>query len=116
MQRDFGTTINADVVIGAQTELVNLGRVAKINGNLIIQRSNITSNDLHELRLLKEVRDAFVIDNVPAFNGLFGLSKLQRVGALVLERLPLVTTLASFRNSAYSGVDIERVPALTTLN
>ncbi|MEP6834843.1 MAG: Ig-like domain-containing protein [Gemmatimonas sp.] len=114
--REFGTTINGDVVIGSQLALQQLNNVSKITGNLIIATANVTSSDLHELRLLKEVGGAFFVRDVPNFTGLFGLSKLQRVGSLTLRNLPLVTTLASFRNTAYAGLDIEALPALASLS
>jgi hypothetical protein len=136
--RQFGRTINADVIVNSQAGLAGLVGVSRINGNLSIG-GPITSTDLSELTQLNTVTGRLQIFDTPSLRSLAGLANLRVVGDLTLGRLvnvtdftplsgvpavatltltgmPQVTSLAAFGGMSYSGLVITQMPGLTTLS
>ena len=136
--RQFGRTINADVIVNSQAGLAGLVGVSRINGNLIIG-GPITSTDLSELTQLNTVTGRLQIFDTPSVRSLTGLANLRLVGDLTLGRLtnvtdftplsgvpavatltltgmPQLTSLAAFHSMGYTGLVITQMAGLTTLS
>ncbi|MFN8574499.1 MAG: Ig-like domain-containing protein [Gemmatimonadaceae bacterium] len=141
VQRSFGRTINADVVVGSQAGLAQLAGVSRINGNLIVGGGSATpSTDLNELSQLTTVTGTVLITNLPQLTALTGLRNLTQVGGsvsisnhpqlrdisalhltnvpntLTLDLLPQLTDLSALaRIAQVGGLNLFRMPQITSL-
>ncbi|MEO8561525.1 MAG: Ig-like domain-containing protein [bacterium] len=112
--RQFGLTINGDVLVTDQNGFKSLANVAKVTGNLTIQGPGVTSTDLLELLALREVGKTLSIESVPGLFTLQGLGKVTKVGTLSLLDLP-IASLQVIGGMDYQGLSVEKLPNLATL-
>ncbi len=88
MRRGFGRTIVGNVGVTSDQGLASIQDVARIEGNLSL--SGLSTTDLRELPLLREVTGAVLLISLPNLTSLSGLSGMTLMGGLRLVNVPRI--------------------------